>query len=202
MGDMTKATGVGRGATSCPAGCTCAKHGKSRVIDWDDPEAVRAYKRQQAAEKYEADPGPGKEAARRWRERNPGYRATRKTVLGSMSAADLKWMYGLTPDRVADLAVEQDNACYLCGEPLDWDNPRKIHVDHDHSCCRGRRSCGTCVRGLACHPCNTAIGLLGDDPERMRRVADNLEMAHRRLRETRPIRANQAGSNAPAGEES
>jgi hypothetical protein len=72
-----------------------------------------------------------------------------------------------------------------------------VHIDHDHSCCRGKKSCGTCVRGLACGDCNTGVGLFGDDPERMRRVADSLEMANRRLREIRPI---QASSNAPAGE--
>lgn len=170
------------GSVKCQPGCTCAKHVKRRVIDWDDPEARKAYNRRKAAEKYAADPEPAREAARRWREAHPGYRAMRKRVLGSMSANDLKWMYGVTPERVAELAAAQGGACYLCGEPLDWDKPRKIHIDHDHACCRGRRSCGTCVRGLACGPCNTAIGLFGDDPDRMRRVADALEMASRRLR--------------------
>ena len=49
-------------------------------------------------------------------------------------------------------------------------------------CCRGERSCGTCIRGLACQRCNYGISQFGDDPERMRRVADNLEMANRALR--------------------
>lgn len=167
----------------CEPGCTCAKHVKSRVINWDDPEARKAYNRQKAAEKYAADPEPAKEASRRWREAHPGYRVARKTVLGSMDAADVKYQYGLTPERVAELLEAQQGCCYLCGEPLEVGKPRSIHIDHDHSCCRGRRSCGTCIRGLACHPCNTGIGAFGDNPERMRRVADNLEMANRRLRE-------------------
>jgi hypothetical protein len=54
---------------------------------------------------------------------------------------------------------------------------RKIHVDHDHSCCRGVRSCGKCVRGIACEPCNKGIGAFGDDPERLMRVAERLAAA-------------------------
>jgi hypothetical protein len=33
-------------------------------------------------------------------------------------------------------------------------------VDHDHSCCPGRQTCGKCVRGLICRQCNTAFGVL------------------------------------------
>ena len=55
-------------------------------------------------------------------------------------------------------------------------------VDHDHSCCPGSKTCGKCLRGLACQKCNQGIGQFGDDPDRMRRVADNLEAANCRLR--------------------
>lgn len=79
------------------------------------------------------------------------------------------------------MAEAQMGCCYLCGEPLPVE-PRKVHVDHDHSCCRGSRSCGTCIRGLACEACNTGVGMFGDDPDRMRRVADSLEMANARVR--------------------
>jgi Recombination endonuclease VII len=94
----------------------------------------------------------------------------------------IRHRYGLDRDGYAALLAAQDACCYLCGEPLDLDNLRTIHVDHDHSCCRGNRSCGHCIRGLACEPCNKGIGAFGDDPERMRRVADNLEMANRQAR--------------------
>jgi hypothetical protein len=91
-------------------------------------------------------------------------------------------MYGLSPERVAQMTAEQDGCCYLCGEPLDFEKKHGFTIDHDHSCCRGQRSCGTCVRGITCGKCNAGVGHFGDDPDRMRRVADNLEMANRCVR--------------------
>ncbi len=111
---------------------------------------------------------------RDWYRRNP------RTAEANASA-HMKHRYGLTPEGKAAMAADQDGLCYLCGEPLPDEN-RKVHVDHDHSCCRGSRSCGACIRGLTCNDCNTGIGLFGDDPDRMRRVADALEMANARVR--------------------
>jgi hypothetical protein len=46
------------------------------------------------------------------------------------------------------------------------------NVDHDHACCDKPRSCGKCVRGLLCHGCNTALGLLKDDPKKIKSLLD------------------------------
>jgi Recombination endonuclease VII len=147
------------------------------VIDWNDPEARKAYNRAKAADAYAADPEMFRERARQRRAANPGRNGRPRDL-----AAERAWRYGLTAGRVAQMAAEQEGLCYLCCEPLNFDKPHGVNIDHDHNCCRGKRSCGTCVRGLACHGCNSGIGNFGDDPERMRRVADNLEMANRRLR--------------------
>lgn len=173
---------------ACEPGCTCKKHdssGRPRTtdVDWNDPEARKAYNRQKANERYAANPEPQREAQRRYRSANPGRRGGKPTP----REWHIKSTYGITPERMAQLALEQNGLCYLCGDPLDFTArgaaaKSAVNVDHDHACCPGRRSCGKCIRGLAHGQCNTAVGLLGDDPERMRRVADNLEAANRRLR--------------------
>lgn len=43
----------------------------------------------------------------------------------------------------------------------------KLHVDHDHV--SGK------MRGLLCQKCNHGIGLMGEDPDRLRRAARYLE---------------------------
>ena len=85
--------------------------------------------------------------------------------------------HGMYPEDWARIWEAQNGQCYLGGEPLDELGPRFVHVDHDHSCCPIHFSCPVCRRGLACHNCNTLIGLAGDDPDRLRRIADALEAA-------------------------
>jgi hypothetical protein len=49
----------------------------------------------------------------------------------------------------------QGGGCAICGRK-DSGNPRTtaLHVDHDHMCCPGQRSCGKCIQGILCHVCN------------------------------------------------
>lgn len=173
------------GPPKCEPGCTCKRHNRTSKIDWSDPEARKAYNRQKAKEKYAADPEPVKAAQRKYHEKlrtqNPDYWRDRERNTSN----DLKYRHGITWDQLKERLDEQDGRCYLCSIVLDLEAPRGVHVDHDHDCCPGERSCGKCIRGLACHACNTGIGAFGDDPERMRRVADRLEAANRRLREQR-----------------
>jgi hypothetical protein len=105
-------------------------------------------------------------------------------ISGSWSRAS---RYSMSRRELHALYLEQDGRCYLCGDPLPRDL-RKTAVDHDHSCCPGPdpepgsgyvTSCGRCVRGIACSACNQLIALARDDPDRLRRIADNLEVANR-----------------------
>lgn len=178
----TRSGGRGGVRAKCEPGCTCGKHNRPTIVDWSDPEAKKAYMRQKAKEKYAANPEPVKEAQRRYvakkREEDPDY--WRKHHKNEFTW--LKYSHNINGEQFREILDSQDGCCYLCTEPLDTEAPRGVHVDHDHQCCRGARSCGSCIRGLACHACNTGIGAFGDDPERMRRVADRLEMANRRIR--------------------
>src|SRR5262249_35206981 len=83
----------------------------------------------------------------------------------------------------AQLWHAQNGKCYLCGEALDRDKYRGIHLDHDHSCCPLGKSCEACRRGLACWRCNILIGRVDDDPKLLRRIADNLQVANALVRE-------------------
>jgi hypothetical protein len=68
----------------------------------------------------------------------------------------------------------QEGRCYLCGDPMDID---KAVIDHDHDCCPKNSSCSNCRRGLAHYACNFLVGEAKDSPERLRKIADNLEKA-------------------------
>ena len=75
----------------------------------------------------------------------------------------LKWYYGLSQDDVDTRLLEQDG-CAVCHT---WESKGRgdWHVDHDHACCPGPRSCGECVRGILCSTCNKGLGLLKDNPD-------------------------------------
>ena len=88
--------------------------------------------------------------------------------------------YSMKARELHTLYLQQDGRCYLCRDPLPA-NLAKTAVDHDHACCGPGGSCGVCVRGIACAPCNWLISLAKDDPRRLHRIADNLDAANREL---------------------
>lgn len=102
---------------------------------------------------------------KKWDDNN---REARKT-------ARLKRLYGMTQDQF-DALLERQDGCAIChtqtpGGRGTW------HVDHDHSCCPGEKSCGSCVRGLLCSSCNQGIGLFRDDPSIIESALRYLERA-------------------------
>ncbi len=79
--------------------------------------------------------------------------------------------YGLTSDELAGLYAAQEGRCAICKRTEHEVGGRRFAIDHNHACCAGDSACGSCVRGLLCHGCNTGIGFLGDDPERLQAAA-------------------------------
>lgn len=184
--------------SKCPSDCECGRHlGRPKRT----AEDLRVQNRDGSRARRARIPGENAEYVRRWREAHPEKVQEYNGGPLYKSGYRLKYMYGLTPESWARRFAEQDGCCYLCSEPLDLSNPRKIHVDHDHSCCRGIRSCGKCIRGLACEPCNRAIGLLGDNPERIMRVAARLAAANAEVAArlaAKPVQAELFDINAAA----
>lgn len=89
--------------------------------------------------------------------------------------SSMMWKFSITRERLIEIM-----------EPLVCSSPgctrtERLSIDHDHSCCnydsvRGHKvSCGKCVRGLLCSTCNTALGLLGEDTQRIAGLLSYLE---------------------------
>ena len=76
--------------------------------------------------------------------------------------SNLKRLYQITPEAYDALLVEQNFKCAICDRDRDV-FAKPFVVDHDHRT--------GAVRALLCPACNTAIGLLGDDPKILRRAA-------------------------------
>lgn len=74
-------------------------------------------------------------------------------------------LHGLTVERYNKLLESQDFRCAICKIPQE--GIPTFNIDHDHVCCPGVFSCGSCVRGLLCMQCNTGIGNLRESVEVM-----------------------------------
>lgn len=98
-----------------------------------------------------------------------------RAVPGHARKGHLRRKYGLSLEQYDAILSQQGGGCAICGG---LNRGRNLEVDHDHSCCPGYTSCGQCVRGLLCGPCNKAIGQLGDDAARLRKAAEYLEAFH------------------------
>jgi hypothetical protein len=76
------------------------------------------------------------------------------------------WIHGIDQATFDKLLATQDGKCAICKRYFE-EFPGSRHIDHDHGCCgqRGKKACGTCIRGVLCGTCNSGIGMLQDSPE-------------------------------------
>ena len=95
-----------------------------------------------------------------WKENNPD------KFKDNMRRANIKLCYGLEAE-VYDEMIK--NGCYVCG------SHESLNVDHDHSCCPGKRTCGKCVRGILCRRHNWVMGNLNDSLEEVRNVENYIK---------------------------
>jgi hypothetical protein len=98
-----------------------------------------------------------------------------ETVKAGQPAGTRRWYaiksrYKLTKEQWEAIYDSQGRVCAIC--KIDSE---KTAIDHDHSCCAGDRSCGSCVRSILCVPCNHALGFIRDNPAIAREMAVYLE---------------------------
>jgi hypothetical protein len=84
--------------------------------------------------------------------------------------------YGMTLMQFNELLKKQGNKCACCGTTTPGGTFNQWHVDHDHSCCSGKDSCGKCIRGLLCQACNRALGIIKDNPEHLLKLINYLKV--------------------------
>jgi|SRR6185503_15991451 len=96
--------------------------------------------------------------------------ARRKALQEARRLTYVAKQYGLTPEQYKALWELQGGKCYTC------QRNRGSCVDHDHACCPGKTSCGKCVRGLLCNPCNKGVlGHLRDSVEALERTIEYIK---------------------------
>lgn len=77
---------------------------------------------------------------------------------------------GWTPEEVLIMRIAQNSKCAKCGlSNYERGLNRELAADHDHE--TGMR------RGLLCHNCNTAIGMLGDNIEGLKEALRYLQFS-------------------------
>jgi recombination endonuclease VII len=82
-----------------------------------------------------------------------GLRVSRNGTRDQRKARSLRFHYGMALDEFNDRLEQQDHRCKICSEK---ESGKDLAVDHDHE--TGE------VRALLCARCNTALGLLRDNP--------------------------------------
>jgi hypothetical protein len=88
-------------------------------------------------------------------------------------ARNLKAYYKLTPEQWQVMYDTQLGVCAICEQSEK--SGKRLAVDHNHECCKGKKSCGKCVRGLICRSCNNGLGRFKDSPKLLKAAANYLE---------------------------
>lgn len=85
---------------------------------------------------------------------------------------NLWYKYELTPEQYAEMLIQQDYRCAICGAGADSD--RSLSVDHDHAIEE--------VRGLLCSYCNSLLGYARDNRATLVSAIEYLALWEKRIR--------------------
>lgn len=108
---------------------------------------------------------------REYQKKHPDKRRNRKMSPEQRTRASInsrrhyfRKVYDMSLEDFEALWDQQEGRCACCSNELQRD--RTTHVDHCHVT--------GAIRGLLCHGCNTGMGLLGDDIERLQLAVEYL----------------------------
>lgn len=108
-----------------------------------------------------------KAKARAWTKANPEKvraRSEQRTYDGEYRDYQLRYKYGISLADYDVLLAAQGGKCAICGRTeAGRTGHRNLAVDHCHTSAR--------VRGLLCHSCNRALGLLQESADVLDRAA-------------------------------
>lgn len=116
-------------------------------------------------------------SGKEWHEKNPDYkkewRKNNPDKCKEYAERKKPRTYGMTIEDYNSLLDQQNNRCAICGGKNK--SGYSLYVDHDHSCCKGKESCGECVRQLLCLHCNMMLGHAKDNIETLKAAQNYLE---------------------------
>lgn len=115
-----------------------------------NPEKIRKYNRSYKQREYAANPEAFKARVLKYKRQNP--EKVRRSQSISSRKRTLRTKYGLTTEQYEAMVFSRGGLCDICQRKPQ----RKLGIDHDHKT--------GIVRGLLCHNCNVALGLMRDDP--------------------------------------
>ncbi len=129
----------------------------------DNAESIRQKRREYYALNKEnivakakvwanANKGKTREYVKTWKAKNP------EAVKTSRRKHLLRKLYGLAPEQVNQILLDQGGKCAICATQSS--GKRGWHVDHCHDTQK--------VRGILCSNCNLALGHMKDSPAILR----------------------------------
>lgn len=100
-----------------------------------------------------------------WRKHNADKSAAytsnrRKDCPEAIKRERLKYRFNISLEQANVIFNLQLGKCAICDSPLL--SGTGFALDHDHTCCNSRVSCGICVREYLCRTCNWRLSIIED----------------------------------------
>jgi Recombination endonuclease VII len=137
----------------------------------DDERRKKAAK--QAREYRAKNPEKARANWRKWAAANPDkvFTDRRRKQIREWAAANRgkrrEYKYGVSQEAFDAILQTQNFRCAACKSDLRAIRSKHVHLDHCHD--TGR------IRGVLCHSCNMALGLMKEDSSRLKALAAYIE---------------------------